>query len=523
VSIQPAIRFEKKRVTIKRALLSVFDKTGIVDLARELHSKGIDIISTGGTAATLSKAGIPVTQVSELTGFPEMLDGRVKTLHPVLHGGFLGRPNYQKDVESMQENGIEPFQLVVVNLYPFEEVIKKDVTLEMAIENIDIGGPAMIRSGAKNVDHVCMLTDPAQYVDFFDELDEENQVGFDFRFQQSQRAFAKTSAYDVAIQSYLYDLGGTGFPEHITLHYQKHSSLRYGENPHQAAAVYGNQHDCIECIHGKQLSYNNYLDVDAALNLIYDFRNEPPTVAIIKHTIPSGVGVSENLKQAWKLAFATDTMSPFGGIVAVNRPLDLETATEIDRIFTEIIVAPEFETDALELLRKKANRRLVIFKNIDSIISKTLFRSVFGGVLCQQSDNISPDTKNFRIVTKIKPDEAQMRDLLFAWKVVKRVNSNAIVYAKNLHTIGIGSGQPSRIDSSELAVRKAKKFGLTLEGSVVASDAFFPFADGVEAAAEAGARAVIQPGGSLRDKEVIDTADKHGMAMIFTGLRHFKH
>lgn len=523
VSIQPGIRFEKKPLKIKRALLSVFDKTGIVDLAKELHSRGVDIISTGGTATTLQNAGIPVTEVSSLTGFPEMLDGRVKTLHPAIHGALLARPNYKPDSESLEKNNINPIQLAVVNLYPFEEVIKSDVSHEMAMENIDIGGPAMIRSAAKNVDHICVLSEPQQYSSFFEELNSDGEVSFDFRFAQSQLAFSKTSAYDVAIQTYLYDQAGTGFPERLTLQFKKQSPLRYGENPHQAAAVYGKQQHVISCIHGKQLSYNNYLDVDAALGLMYDFRLGKPAVAIIKHTIPCGVAVSKNLTDAWKLAYATDTNSPFGGVVAVNEPLDLKTAKEIDKIFTEIIVAPSFDEDALELLKSKSNRRLVQVLDIEKYPSKIMMRSVFGGILCQQPDNISIDTKNFRVVTKNKPTESQMQDLLFAWKVVKRVNSNAIVYAKNLHTIGIGSGQPSRVDASELAVNKAQKYGLSLEESVVASDAFFPFADGVEAAARAGAKAVIQPGGSIRDNEVIEAADKHDMVMIFTGLRHFKH
>jgi len=523
VSIQPGIRFEKKPLKIERALLSVFDKTGIVDLAKELHNRGVDIISTGGTATTLQQAGIPVTEVSSLTGFPEMLDGRVKTLHPAIHGALLARPNYKPDNESLKSNDINPIQLAVVNLYPFEEVIKKEVSLEMAMENIDIGGPAMIRSAAKNVDHICVLSEPEQYTNFIEELNIEGEISFDFRFSQSQLAYSKTSAYDVAIQSYLYDQAGTGFTDRITLQFRKQSPLRYGENPHQAAAVYGEQQNVVTCIHGKQLSYNNYLDVDAALGMMYDFRHSKPTVAIIKHTIPCGVAVSKSLTDAWKLAYATDTNSPFGGVVAVNKPLDLKTAIEIDKIFTEIIVAPDFHEDALELLKSKSNRRLVKVLDIEKYPSKMMMRSVFGGILCQQPDNISIDTKNFRVVTKNKPTEAQMQDMLFAWKVVKRVNSNAIVYAKNLHTIGVGSGQPSRVDASELAVKKAQKYGLSLEESVVASDAFFPFADGVEAAARAGAKAVIQPGGSIRDNEVIEAADKHNMVMIFTGLRHFKH
>lgn len=521
--IQSSTTFQKKRLTIKRALISVYDKTGIESLARELHERGVEIISTGGTAKKLRKEGIMVTEVNDLTGFPEIFEGRVKTLHPKIHGALLARPNLEEDSESMAKAGIEPIQLVVVNLYPFQQVVDSEAPLEDVIENIDIGGPAMIRAAAKNVDHVCVLSDPSHYEDFIRELDPANSVSFNYRFRQAKKAFLKTSAYDNAISNYLILETSSGFPEILTLNLHKQGGLRYGENPHQAAAVYGNQHEIIECLHGKQLSYNNYLDLDAALNLIWDFKNDGPTVAIIKHTIPCGVAVGPTLAQAWKMAFATDTSSPFGGIVAVNRKLDLETATEIDKIFTEIIVAPEFEKDAFELLSQKANRRLVVLKNMDTIHPPRQLRTIFGGLLCQQPDNILPDTRNYRVVTNRQPDKAELRDLLFAWKVVKRVNSNAIVYARNLQTLGIGSGQPSRVDSSELAVNKAAKYGLSLGQSVIASDAFFPFPDGVEAAAKAGAKAVIQPGGSIRDSEVIETANANGMAMIFTGMRHFKH
>lgn len=523
MSIQPGILFEKKGLFIERAIISVYDKTGLPELAVQLHKRGVKIYSTGGSARVIRQQGVPVTDISEITGFPEMLDGRLKTLHPRVHGGLLARPNYSKDKDELDKNNISPIQLLVVNLYPFVQVVQNEVTVEVAMENIDIGGPAMIRSAAKNVDHVCVLTDPDMYMEFIDELDDKNMVSYDFRLKQARRAFSRSSAYDAAISEYLSGSFETGFPDTFRLQLSKNSVLRYGENPHQAAAVYGNQQEVINCIHGKQLSYNNYMDVDAALQVIRDFYNESPAVAIIKHTQPCGVAVADDLMNAWHHAFTTDTSSPFGGIVAVNRELDAETAIEIDKIFTEIIVAPSFSAEALEILKKKSNRRLVILKNPDFITGKYVVRSVFGGLLCQQPDTVVPDERNFRVVTRVKPTEAQMSDMIFAWKVVKRVNSNAIVYARDKHTLGIGSGQPSRVDASEIAVNKAAKFGLSLKDSVVASDAFFPFPDGVEMAAEAGAKAVIQPGGSIRDEEVIKAANDNGITMIFTGMRHFKH
>jgi phosphoribosylaminoimidazolecarboxamide formyltransferase/IMP cyclohydrolase len=523
VNIQASIVFDKKETSIKRALISVYDKTGLAGLATALHKQGVTIVSTGGSARFIRKAGIPVEEIEDLTGIPEMLNGRLKSLHPIVHGGLLARQNYKKDMEELSHHNILPFQLLVVNLYPFQEVIKKDITIEDAMENIDIGGPAMIRSAAKNVDHLCVLTEPESYDELIDKIDKKGTIDFNFRLRMAHKAFLRASVYDTAISNYLLEKTSTGFPEALTLNYPKFSALRYGENPHQAAAVYGKLDEVIDVLHGRQLSYNNFLDVDAAVNIIRDFNEDDPTVAIIKHTIPSGIATAESAKKAWQKAYATDTMSPFGGVVAINRILDLETAKEIDTLFTEIIIAPGYEEDALALLKKKEKRRLLKLKNSDSAGKRYTYRSVLGGILCQQPDNVSLEMRNLRTVTKIKPTEEQIKDLLFAWKVVKRVNSNAVVYASNLQTLGIGSGQPSRVDASEFAVFKANKYGHSLEGSVIASDAFFPFADGIEAAAKAGAKAIIQPGGSIRDDEVINAANKHGMAMIFTGIRHFKH
>ena len=527
MSISDPQSFQKKSVKIKRALISVFDKNGLIELAQALHSNGIEIISTGGSFKTIKNAGIPVTAADEVTGFPEILEGRVKTLHPKIHGGILGRPGYESDSIQMKENNISAIELVVCNLYPFEKVIKEEgITEEKAYENVDIGGPAMVRAAAKNVDYVTVLSSPKQYVEFITLLENNNgEVPFDFRRKASAIAFQMTAAYDTAVCEYLLNAnsGKNDLPEVLSIHLPKTEILRYGENPHQMAGVYGNQNGYIQCLHGKQLSYNNYLDLDAAITIMADFKNDDPTVAIIKHTLPSGIASASNLITAWKLAFATDTMSPFGGIVAVNRPLDLETAKEIDSIFTEIIIAPSFNDDALNLLTQKANRRLVVYNKLPDSTTEWRFRSIFGGLLSQQPDSFSANSSAFKCVTKKEPDNSEFNDMLFAWMVVKRVNSNAIVFAKNKRTLGIGSGQPSRIDSSEIAVSKAKKFGLSLANSVIASDAFFPFADGVEAAAKAGATAVIQPGGSVRDEEVIAMADKYNMSMIFTGQRHFKH
>ena len=526
MSLQPLSELPKHSLKINRALLSVSDKTDIISLAQKLDKAGIEIISTGGTAKKIREADIPVTDVSKVTGFEECLDGRVKTLHPLIHGGILGRTSHEPDVKEMEELGIEPIELVVCNLYPFQKTTEKsDCTPAVATENIDIGGPTMIRAAAKNFAHVCVLTNPNQYNDFTNQLEENRKISFEKRQEWAKKAFNHTANYDTSIANYFNELDRKDeeLPEQLNISLTKSQGLRYGENPHQKAAVYGEQSSYIDCFHGKQLSYNNFNDVDAALSLIADFRDAKPTCAIFKHTVPCGVASDKNLSRAWEKAFQTDTMSPFGGIVIANTELDLDTAHKIDKIFTEIIIAPSYSEEALELLKQKKKRRLIQLKKYPEAKNTRAFKSIFGGALAQQADFKTISKEELKTVTKREPTGQELDDLLFAWKVVKHVKSNAIVYAKNEQTIGIGTGQTSRVEASEIAVRKAKEEGLSLENTAIASDAFFPFADGVEAAANAGATCVIQPGGSIRDNEVIEAADKLDLAMVFTGNRHFRH
>ncbi|HYW36097.1 MAG TPA: bifunctional phosphoribosylaminoimidazolecarboxamide formyltransferase/IMP cyclohydrolase [Balneolaceae bacterium] len=524
MDLQPLSELPETPLQINRALLSVADKKNIIPLAQTLHAAGVEIISTGGTAQKIRNEDIPVTDVSQITDFEECLDGRVKTLHPTIHAGILARTSHQADLDELERRDITPIELVVGNLYPFEETISRDdCTPAMATENIDIGGPTMIRAAAKNFAHVCVLTHPDQYDDFIVHFEKNNSVDFEHRQHWAQQAFNHTAQYDVGIANYFNDLQDEDNVTQLNVALPKSQELRYGENPHQKAAVYGRQKDIIDCFHGKKLSYNNFLDVDSALNLIADFEESPPTCAIFKHTVPCGVAVAENLKLAWDRAFATDTSSPFGGIIVVNRPLDVETAGAIDQIFTEIILAPSFSAEARELLQQKKNRRLIRIKKSVKNLSLRSFRSIFGGALSQQQDQGKIDFNDFKTATEREPTEREINDLLFAWKVVKHVKSNGIVYARDGQTIGIGTGQTSRIESSEVAIAKAHQEGLSLQDTVIASDAFFPFADGLEAAAEAGATAAIQPGGSIRDDEVIAEANRQQMAMIFTGKRHFRH
>lgn len=526
MSLQPLAELPKNPLKINRALLSVSDKAGIVSLAQNLHEAGVEIISTGGTARKIREADIPVTDVSELTGFEECLDGRVKTLHPVIHGGLLGRTSHQPDVKEMERMNIEPIELVVGNLYPFKETVSQpDCTPATATENIDIGGPTMLRAAAKNFAHVCVLTSPAQYEEFSHELKKNGKISFAKRQQWAKTAFNHTASYDAAIANYFNDLdnGQEELPEQLNISLPKSQGLRYGENPHQKAAVYGNQSEYIDCFHGKQLSYNNFTDVDAALNLIADFKDDKPTCAIFKHTVPCGVAMADQLSEAWDKAFATDTMSPFGGIVVVNQELDLDTAHKIDEIFTEIVIAPSYSKEALELLSQKKKRRLIRMKKFVDVKRTRSFKSIFGGALSQDADFKTISAEELKTVTDRRPSDQEIKDLLFAWKVVKHIKSNAIVYAKDGQTIGIGTGQTSRVEASEIAIAKARQEGLSLDDTAIASDAFFPFPDGVEAAAEAGASCVIQPGGSIRDNEVIEAANKLDLAMVFTGNRHFRH
>lgn len=524
MALKPLSTLPEKPLTLKRALLSVSDKTELIELATALHTHGIELLSTGGTAKAISDSEIPVKDVSEVTGFEECLDGRVKTLHPMIHGGILARTSYKNDVDEIEKLGILPIELVVVNLYPFKSKVNEGNTNPAtATEFIDIGGPTMIRAAAKNFAHVCILSNPQQYGSFIEELNEDAKISFETRKRLASHAFSHTADYDTAIANYFNELVGEKPSSQLTISLPLSQELRYGENPHQSAAVYGAQEKIIDCFHGKQLSYNNYLDVDAALQIISSFNNEKPTCAIIKHTIPCGIGISDSLSEAYKKAFKTDTVSPFGGIIIVNQELDIVTAKAIDEIFTEIIIAPSFSDEALKLLTNKKNRRLIRIKKALTEVHSSSFRSIFGGALQQDTDTEPTDIDKLEVVTKRKPDKEELEDLIFAWNVVRNVKSNAIVYAKNGATLGIGSGQTSRVDASEIAVAKAVKEGLNLENSSIASDAFFPFADGVEAAAKAGAKAVIQPGGSIRDDEVIAKANEYEMTMIFTGKRHFKH
>ena len=524
MALQPLKSLPQNPLSIKRALISVSDKKGIVDFAKKLSLTGVEIFSTGGTASTLRNSDIPVTDVSELTGFQECLDGRVKTLHPRIHGAILARTSHKPDLDEIQSLGIEPFELVVVNLYPFKETVKSDdVTPAVATENIDIGGPTMIRAAAKNFAHVSILTHPDQYENYITELTKNGAISFESRQSLAKAAFEHTADYDASISNYFNRIEKITLPDQLTLSTTKSADLRYGENPHQSASIYGDQKRYINCFHGKELSYNNYLDIDSALKLMADFKDDDPTVAILKHTVSCGIATRTSLHEAYDRAFATDRTSPFGGIVITNKTLDLETAQSIDSIFTEIILAPDFEEGVIDFLSEKKNRRLIKILKYPDKEDPFQFRSIFGGVLYQQTDREKLLPANIQVVTDRKPDEDELQDLLFAWRVVKHIKSNGIVYAKELATSGIGTGQMSRVDSSVIAVRKAMNENLSLKDSVVASDAFFPFPDGVIAAAQSGARAVIQPGGSIRDDEVIKAANDHNMSMIFTGIRHFKH
>lgn len=509
---------------IKTALISVYDKTGVVEFAKELQQLNIEIISTGGTYEVLTRNGLRVKKVEEVTSFPEILEGRVKTLHPLIFGGILAKRDLHRD--QLNKFGITPIDIVVVNLYPFSEVIQREnVTIEEAVEQIDIGGVTLLRAGAKNYKHVVVVSNPKRYSHIIEELKlTGGEISERTRFMLAVEAFKHTSNYDAVIANFFASqMSEDVLPEIFHLSLSKVINLRYGENPHQRSALYGGFFDYFEHLHGKELSFNNILDINSATELVLEF--DKPTCAIIKHTNPCGVGVDDkSILEAFKKAFSTDTVSPFGGIVAFNRPLDLKTAMLIDEVFFEVIVAPEFPLDVLSFLMRKKNRRLIRYKNIE--LKKTSFldfKRVLGGVLVQEVDLIDLDPANLKVVTRREPTLDEMEALIFAWKVVKHVKSNAIVYARKDRTLGIGAGQMSRVDASKIAVMKAKEMGHDLRGSVVASDAFFPFPDGLLEAIKAGATAVIQPGGSIKDEEVIKVADEHNIAMVFTGIRHFKH
>jgi phosphoribosylaminoimidazolecarboxamide formyltransferase/IMP cyclohydrolase len=511
----------------KRALLSVSDKTGLVDFAGRLAAAGYELISTGGTATALRGAGLTVADISDLTGFPEMLDGRVKTLHPKVHGGLLFLRDNDEHRKQAAQHGIEPIDLVVVNLYPFEQTIgKPGVTLEHAIENIDIGGPSMLRSAAKNYRSVTVVTDPADYAVVAGEISSHGDTTLATRERLAAKVFRTTGYYDALIANYLAQRlpEPESFPETFALPLRRAQALRYGENPHQAAALYGQFPRHFQQLHGKELSYNNLIDISAAVRLIREFAGGIPTVAILKHTNPCGIGSAPTLTEAWAGAYATDRQAPFGGIIVVNRPLDLAVAQLIAEIFSEVIIAPAFEPDALALLSKKKNLRLVVNSETSAPAPGLEIRSAVGdSFLLQRGDADTVSTADWKVVTKRPPTDAEREALLFGWRVVKHVKSNAIVYAARDRTLGIGAGQMSRIDSSRIAIWKASEAKLDLTGSIVASDAFFPFPDGLIAAAEAGATAAIQPGGSVKDAQVIAAADQRGLAMIFTGQRHFRH
>lgn len=516
---------------IQRALLSVFDKTGLIPFAKILKEAGVELISTGGTAKALRDEGLLVTDLSAYTGFPEMLDGRVKTLHPKIHGGLLYIRGHGEHEKTIKKHDIQPIDLVVVNLYPFEQTIAKpNVTLHDAIENIDIGGPSMLRSAAKNHESVSVVIDPADYVEVGEQIQATGETTLGLRQKLAVKVYARTSAYDGMISQYLGKTYGVGtgstndLPSNLSVSAPPAQSLRYGENPHQKAALYGKFKDYFQQLHGKELSYNNILDLTAAAALISEFDGEQPTLAILKHTNPCGVGRGANLREAWNHAFATDKQAPFGGIIAVNRTLELACAEAISEIFSEVIIAPDFAEDALALLQKKKNLRLIKALKNAARANPQDVRSVGAeSYLVQERDLKGVKESELKIVTKRKPSPDELEAMLFGWRVVKHVKSNAIVYTGRDSTLGIGAGQMSRVDSSRIAVWKAKEASLSLKGSVVCSDAFFPFPDGLIAAAEAGATAAIQPGGSVKDPEVIAAADERGMAMAFTGMRHFRH
>ncbi len=495
----------------KTALISVYYKDGLLQFAKELTDRNFEIVSTGGTAKFLKENNIPVTTVESITNFPEVLNGRVKTLHPGVFSGILAQKDNPEHIAQLENHNLKSFDLVVVTLYPFAETIAKpDIKLEDAIEQIDIGGVSLIRAAAKNYSSVSVLVKQSQYDDYLNEFDKSNgNISNEFSLKLTADAFTLISKYDDDIKNYFRELT------------EKDSGLRYGENPHQKANFEKtNFDDIFEVIHGKELSYNNLLDVDAAHSLINEFINNEPTSAIVKHGNPCGVATAKTLKESYLKAYESDTVSPFGGIMIFNNALDLETALEADKIFSEIILAPEFGDGVLDILMKKKNRRLIKF-NFYSDTKES--RTIAGGILHQERDNIVFNKEESKVVTKRKPDDKQMIDMEFAYKIVKHTKSNAVVFVKDLQTVGVGGGQPSRIDSTKIAVSKAKQFGLNLKGSIVASDAFFPFADGLIATAEAGATAVIQPGGSVRDDEVIKAADERGLCMVFTGYRHFRH
>ena len=513
---------------IQRALISVSDKTGVIEFAQELHNFGIEILSTGGTAELLRKGGVPVIQVSDYTGFPEMMDGRIKTLHPRVHGGILGRRDVPEHMKAMEEHGIRPIDLVVINLYPFEQTVAKEgSTLEEAIENIDIGGPAMVRSSAKNCNDVVIIVDPKNYGVLLEEM-KKGSVSLETRRRLSRDAFAHTARYDSLIASFLSGQweNESGFPPFLNQPFSKVQDLRYGENPHQSAALYRESNplttDIVSAkqVQGKELSFNNYIDLNAAWELVRELGSG--AVAIIKHTNPCGVAVGENQLNTFVLAREVDPISAFGGVLGFNQLVTAQTAKEILKNFVEAIVAPGFEPEAIELFSSKKNIRLMQIPSAEfnSKDKRFDFKRIGGGLLVQSLDTLNYVEDQLKITSEREPTAREMEDMKFAWLVAKHVKSNAIVYAKDKEILGIGAGQMSRVDSAKIAVEKARK---SLSGAVMSSDAFFPFRDSVDEAAKNGISAIISPGGSIRDKEVLQAAKEHNISMVFTGTRHFKH
>lgn len=518
---------------IRQAIISVSDKKGIVDFARRLSSMDISILSTGGTAKILKEAGISVTDISEYTGFPEMLNGRVKTLHPKVHGGILGRRDNESHIKQMKEAGIEPIDMVVINLYPFEAVTSKTAcTFEKAIENIDIGGPSMIRSAAKNFESVAVVCDPADYESVVKEMEDSGgSLPREMRFRLAQKAFSVTAKYDIVISQYLERISikkeeSVHFPEIFTPSFEKVQHLRYGENPHQRGVFYreigfrGAAISRARRLQGKEMSFNNYLDANSALELVKEF--DDPAVVIVKHNNPCGVASADELKDAYCLARDTDPVSAFGGVIAANTLLDEYTAEAILRAFVEVIVAPEYTAEALKLFQKKGNIRLLEIGPFDPIPDDTMdFKRIVGGLLLQDMDTgIKGDLDNFKVISTRPPNEEEIEAMRFLWKVCKHVKSNAIVLGRARQTVGIGAGQMSRVDSARLAISKART---DARGCIMASDAFFPFRDAIDEAARVGVTAIIQPGGSIKDQDVIMAVDEYNMAMVFTGVRHFRH
>lgn len=513
---------------IKRVLISVSDKTGVIELANELVKQGAEILSTGGTAKALADAGIKVINVSDITGFPECLDGRVKTLHPKVHGGLLAIRSNPDHMKQIKELGIDPIDMVVINLYPFKKtVLKDDVTLPEAIENIDIGGPTMLRAAAKNYQDVAVIVDPADYSAVLDEVKSTGDVSVKTKFRLAYKVFEHTSHYDTLIASYLRkQLGDDSFPETMTLTFEKVQDMRYGENPHQKAVFYkevGKNAGCLTSakqLHGKELSYNNINDANGAIELLKEF--DEPTVVAVKHANPCGVASAQNIYDAYVNAYESDPVSIYGGIVAANREIDAKTAEEMIKTFLEIIIAPSFSKEALEILETKKNMRLLQLETVAEKLPSDTYemKKVAGGLLVQNINAEVVNRQEITYMTDKKPSDKQLEDLIFAMKVVKHTKSNAIVVVKDMRTIGVGPGQTNRVTSTKIALEYAKE---RAQGAVLASDAYFPFPDSVEAAAEAGISAIIQPGGSIRDQLSIDTCNKYGIAMIATGMRHFKH